>query len=304
MKKRLIPITLVCVLVVSLCGCFGCGSSGEASVSVGDLVELAQESAKDIQSCNIEADVSMEMSIPATQYSEAQEASMSLDLTGALDIPNEQLQLVMNMDMPAEVTGTEMEGTISCYLVGDSIYLGMPGEESGSTEWMTMSMPNMNMISMMGLTEQQLTTMVTDLLACLESSADIVVEGSEQVKGVDCYYVEIDVNVAQLMNVATGITENPMIQGFAGDMGDSLAEIEEAVESLTVTIWLAQETGLPMKVAIDTEIEIPMESMTIGADLVCEVTIFDYNQPAEVQVPQEAVDNAGPLMLGDLLGSS
>lgn len=290
--RKLIPITLILVLVVSLCGCLSSGSSGEQDISVDDLMELAQDAAENIESCKIEASMTMDMS------SGSESTSVSIDMTGAMDVTDEELELIMEMVLPSELMGMDFpeDASIEMYMVDGWMYMGMPGE-SGSMEWLKMEMPDVDDLpDQTGLSPDELDAALTEMLDWLESSTEMTMEGSEEVKGVDCYYLEVEVDPAELMEMMMGNMEDLGLEDLGINMDDMTGgftdDIDDAVKSLNFKVWFAKGTNLPMKMEVNMELEIDEYGTNTEADFGLELVIFDYGETVEVDVPQEALDNA------------
>jgi hypothetical protein len=292
LMRKLIPITLILVLVVSLCGCLSSGSSGEQDISVDDLMELAQDAAENIESCKIEASMTMDMS------SGSESTSVSIDMTGAMDVTDEELELIMEMVLPSELMGMDFpeDASIEMYMVDGWMYMGMPGE-SGSMEWLKMEMPDVDDLpDQTGLSPDELDAALTEMLDWLESSTEMTMEGSEEVKGVDCYYLEVEVDPAELMEMMMGNMEDLGLEDLGINMDDMTGgftdDIDDAVKSLNFKVWFAKGTNLPMKMEVNMELEIDEYGTNTEADFGLELVIFDYGETVEVDVPQEALDNA------------
>jgi hypothetical protein len=290
--RKLIPITLILVLVVSLCGCLSSGSSGEQDISVDDLMELAQDAAENIESCKIEASMTMDMS------SGSESTSVSIDMTGAMDVTDEELELIMEMVLPSELMDMDFpeDASIEMYMVDGWMYMGMPGE-SGSMEWLKMEMPDVDDLpDQTGLSPDELDAALTEMLDWLESSTEMTMEGSEEVKGVDCYYLEVEVDPAELMEMMMGNMEDLGLEDLGINMDDMTGgftdDIDDAVKSLNFKVWFAKGTNLPMKMEVNMELEIDEYGTNTEADFGLELVIFDYGETVEVDVPQEALDNA------------
>ena len=293
--RKLIPITLILVLVVSLCGCLSCGSSGEEDISVDDLMKLAQDAAENIESCKIEASMTMDMS------SGPESASMSINITGAMDVPNEEMELIMEMELPSELMEMDFpeDASIEMYMADGWMYMRIPGE-SGSMEWLKMEMPDVDDLpDQTGLSPDELDATLTEMLDWLESSTEMTMEGSEEVKGVDCYYLEVEVDPAELMEMMMGNMDDLGLGDLGMNMDDMTGgfpdDIDDVLKSLTFKVWFAKDTNLPMKMEVNMELEIDEYGTVTEAEFDLELVIFDYGETVEVDVPQEALDNAQDL---------
>ncbi|GAI30388.1 unnamed protein product, partial [marine sediment metagenome] len=181
MWKKILPMALVLVVVFSFAACVGGPSAQE-------IVDGVIESLDDISTYQFDMDMAMEAAGEAE--GEAFEMTMTMGFSGALDLENRQMRAdtTMSMALPGE---DEMEMGMEMYIIDDVGYmmtdmLGMEPtwmkSEISEADWEEVS-------EGMSQAESQL-----ELL----QGAQVEVIGSETVKGIDCYVLQLTPDMGQL----------------------------------------------------------------------------------------------------------
>ena len=282
MWKKIGALSLVLVMVLSFTACAGLPSAQE-------IVDGVIESLDEIRTYNYDTGFSLEMAGEA----EVVEMSIAVGLSGAMDLENKE--------MSGDVTGSalelwgegETEMAFEYYIIDDMAYVmtERPGEgpmwqkeEFSETDWEEIT-------EVLGFAERQV-----ELL----QAADISVIGSEKIKGVDCYVLQLTPDLEQLWK--TAIEEADPL-----DMGvPAIAEevLREAFASFSVKQWVTKDTYFLTKSEIDISMEMTPEVMdALGGEgimagmmtmnIAVSFLFYDYNQPGSIELPpgaEEAIE--------------
>ena len=129
----------------------------------------------------------------------------------------------------------------------------------------------------------------------LLKTAQVEVIGSEQVKGVDCYVLQLTPELAELYQTAMDPVGGIGRAGMLPPVPEEL--LQDMFHSFSVKQWIAKDTYFLMKVEIDMDIESTPELMDyLGeeAEMSIDITIsflaYNYNQPVTIVVPAEALE--------------
>jgi len=298
MWKKILPIGLVLVMVLSFVACVG-------EPSAQEIVDAVIEAQDDIRTCEFEMDMTLDMS--GEVEGEAVEVTLTMEFSGALDLDNREMRIDLStdtdMEMPREpdegeltmVTFLAGEVRMAMYHVGGMRYamMGAAGEEprwmmseAAEADWEEMS----EGIALILQTEAQIGLLET---------AQVKVIGSEKVKGVDCYVLQLTPDMEQLWQLAM---QQPILPG---EEGPDVAEefLQEMFRSVSVKQWIAKDTYFLIKAEIDMvfeSIELTAEAMGLeeGTSLPTYISIvllsYNYNQPVSIELPPEA-EEAAPM---------
>lgn len=275
---RIMTMSLLLATLLSFTACGG----GSGLPSAEEIVEGIIESQEDIKSHQFEIDMSMEAAGEAE--GEAFEMAMTLGFSGAIDIENEEMSA--DVYTSTEMTGEDdTEMTVEMYLIDDT------------TTYSTMDMPEMETMWMQQEVSEGDWKEMIEVLSPIESHlellelAEVRVMGSEEVKGVDCYVLQLTPDLEQLW-------ETVMQQTEAADMGvPTIAEevLQEALTSFSVKQWVTKDAYFLTKSEIDISMELTPEVMgVVGGegmmimDITLSLLIYDHNQPISIVLPPEA----------------
>jgi hypothetical protein len=283
MWKKILTIPLVLVLFLSFTAC-----AGEPSAQ--EIIDNAIESFDDIKTYQFELD--MTMYVVGEAEGEAHEQTMTMDNSGTLDIENVQMEADLNMKtnivLPQEeeiVMGVEM------YII-DSIMYAKPEAPGEEPTWMKSELPSIAWEVQKGLSGLE---NYNELLA----TAQVEITGSEKVKGVDCFMLEVSPDLEQLYKTATNVTG-------ASDTGGMLLPpipeelLQDIFSSFSVKQWVAKDTYFLIKTEIDISMETTSELMDyLGeeGDTSLDINIiflaYNYNEPVTIELPPEAKEAIG-----------
>ena len=279
MWKKILIVSLVLVMVLSFTAC-------AKEPSAQEIVDGVIESFENIRTYQWE--------LVVTQYQtgeaegEVLEQTVTVDTSGTLDLEKLQMSaevsMVVNMVAPEE---DEIEQRAQMYIIDGMMY-GKP-EEPGIEEpmWTKEELPAEAWGMLKGISGLE------TYIELLET-AQVEVIGSEKVKGVDCYVIQLTPEIAQLwQTVGAG--------GFSGGVPGAPTIPEELLKKVfsdfTVKQWIAKDTYFLMKAEIDTVMELTSEfndylgeEGEMSIDLTLSFLAYNYNQPVTIVVPQEALE--------------
>ena len=279
MLRRIVAMSLVLVVVFSFAACAGGPSAQE-------IIAGVTESLDDITSHQFDMDMTMD--IAGEAEGEAFEMTMTTGFSGALDLENRQMRadITMSMALLGE-DEMEMEMGMEMYIIDDMGYvmtdmLGMEPtwmkSEISEADWGEVS-------EGVGLAESQL-----ELL----QGAQVEVIGSEKVKGIDCYVLQLTPDMGQLWQT---VMEQAEVAGE--EILPEVDEIflEEVFRSFSVKQWVAKDTYFITKAEIDMVMELTPEAMGFPeeeGEMTMNITIsylaYDYNEPVSIELPPEALE--------------
>ena len=277
MWKKVLPIGLALVVVLSLAACVG-------ELSAQEIVDGVFESPDDISTYQFDMDMTMDATGEAE--GEAFEMTMAMGFSGALDLENRQMKANIAMDMA--VTGEDEMGIeMEIYLIDDMLYMMTEVPEMGPM-WMKSEISEADWEEMsegVKLTESHL-----ELL----ESAEVTVLASETIEGIDCYVLQLTPDMDQLWQTVmeqAQVTEEEI-----------LPEVEEAFlgevfRNYSVKQWIAKDTYLLTKAEIAMTMELTPEAMgypeeegEMTMDISMSLLVYDYNQPISIVLPPEAME--------------
>ena len=285
MSKRILAISLVLVAVFSFTACDG----GEELPPAEEIIDGVIEAMDDIRTQEFDIDMTLDMAGEAED--EAFEMTMEMSMSGAVDIVNRQMrmEMAMNMAMPEE---GEMDMGVEMYLLDDEVY-------------MTMDVPGMDPAWMKSeLTEEQWEEMM-EVINLADSQLEILelanvsVAGIEEIKGVECYVLQLTPNAEQLWNLAQEQMQLPgqEFPGFSEFLDEDVIEqrLLEIFKSFSVKQWVAKDTYFLIKVEVDMDMELtpealgyPDEEGEMAIGMTVSMLAYNYNQPVSIELPPEA----------------
>ena len=225
----------------------------------------------------------MYMNIDATTNAsnESFDGTILMGINGAIDLENSQMSMDMNMIME-DLSEDDFSLSMGMYVVDEFMYIMTDIPEMGPM-WMKMEMPILDW----GEFDQ-----IDSQIELLVDAVEVNVIGSEEIKGIVCYVLEIIPDMEQLWQIAmqqSGITGEEMLPEINEDF------ISQMFKDFSVTQWIAKDTYLLTKVKIDMNMEVTPEAMGFPGEtgsMAMEITIdlfaYDYNQPVSIELPQGA----------------
>jgi hypothetical protein len=288
MLKRIkilaLPLLLAAILALSLPGC---GGTGEEELTQQELEQVMADSMLAVKDATSYA-FTLDMDVNAEAVGGSQAGSMGLTMRsdGIADIVAKHTQMDMDMDLEQDIPG------------GDSGSQSVSAEIYMMTDWMYMKM------NIEGVGEQWVKTPVTEevkdsynlnmvdqQLGLLGGLGEIKFLKYESVDGSQCYVLEFIPDIASMKK---WLNEQSMTSGTA-EWNDLM---EDMFNELSCTVWVARDTNLIKKfnMVIDMDMsaeqaganETDFDTMTLHMEI--EMTMSDYNEPVNINLPDEAED--------------
>jgi len=274
MWKKILTMSLVLVMVLSFTAC-------AKEPSAREIVDGVIESFDNIRTYQFNMVVTQDQAGEAE--GEVLEQTVTVDNSGTLDLENVQMRaeltMTVNMVAPEEdeiVMGVEM------YIIDGMMY-AMPEAPGEEPTWMKSEVPTEAWEMQKGMSGLET---YKELL----ETAQVEVIGSEKVKGVDCYVLQLTPEMAQLWQTVglggVGI-------GTAPTVPEEL--LQEVFSDFTVKQWIAKDIYFLMKVEIDMAVELTPEVMDylggegeMSMDMTLSFLAYNYNQPVSIELPPEA----------------
>jgi hypothetical protein len=275
MLKKILAVILLLVMTLCLTAC----PSGTGLMPAEEIIEKAVQAMEDVRTYRFEMDMSMDMEL---EYEgEAYEETMTMELSGALDLENQEMMMDMLMSMMVFGEDEEMSGEI--YLIDDMMYV-MAKYTDSDPMWVKVAMPE-DYWEQMNQIEPQV-----ELLEAVQ----VEVTGSENIRGVDCYALTLAPDIEQLWQLAM------QQSGMAGE--EMLPEMDlelyrDIFKDFSMKQWIAKDTYFLAKAEMSIEIEATPEDMgypeeegmmTMGITM--DFLAYDYNQPVSIVLPEGAED--------------
>jgi hypothetical protein len=282
MFKKILAISIALVMVLPFAACNGGDKDGNGLPSAEEIIEKAVQALDDIKTYQFEMNMSLDMALEAEN--EAYDEAITMSINGASDLENKEMMADMSVTIAMFAGGIETSGKI--YIIDDMLYAMNEDPETG-TEWNKSEVPagfweKMNQI------ESQVEILKT-------VQAEVI--GSEEVKGVDCYVLNLTPNIEQLWQIANEqslLTNEEMLPDVAEEL------LQEMFESFSVKQWVAKDTYFITKSEIDMIIELtpealgsPEEEGVMTMDITMDLLAYNYNQPVSIVLPpgaEEAVE--------------
>ena len=286
MLKRILTISLVLVAVLSFTACEG----GEELPSAEEIIDGVIDAMGKVRSQ--EFDIDMDLDMAGEAEGEAFEMTMEMAMSGAVDIENKQMRMEMAMSMATPGEEEEVDMGVEVYLLDDEAYMMMdvPGMDSAWRKSELIEEQWEEMMEVINLAESQL-----ELL----DMANVRITGTEEIKGVDCYVLQLTPDMEQLWNLAQEQMElsGQELPAFGEVIDEDVIEeyLQEIFHSFSVRQWVAKDTYFLMKAEVDMDMELnpeafgyPEEEGLMTMDIAMSLLAYNYNQPVSIVLPPEA----------------
>jgi hypothetical protein len=283
MKKGILATFLILVITISPAACSVQERTDEGSdlPPVFEIMIGVIEAQSDISTYQFEMDMDTDVTTVSTD--EVFNGAIIMGINGAIDIENSQMSMGMNMSMIA-IGEEDFEISMGMYLFDNVMYMMTNIPEIGPM-WIKSEMPVLYWEEFDQIDPQ---------LELLVDAIEVKVIGSEQVRDIDCYILEIIPDMEQLWQIAmqqSALTGEEMLPEINKDF------LQEMLKDFSVKQWIAKDTYFLSKAKIDMDIEITPEAMgfpgedgLITLDITMDLFAYDYNQPVKIELPPEAED--------------
>lgn len=272
-KKILIIMSLALVMTLSLTAC-----TGEPSAQ--EIVDRVIETWDGQRTGQVDIDMTMDMAGEAE--GEAFEMTMVIDSESVVDLENKEMR--MDMTMSIAVTGEdEVDMEMEMYLIDNMMYMLVEIPQMGHISmWLKSEIPE-------GTWEKM--SQIESQIELLEA-AQVEVIGSETVRGVDCYVLQLTPDMEQLWQIAMQQAEVTGEEILPDVTEESL---QEMFRSFSVKQWIAKDTYFLTKAEMDMVVELTPEAMgfpeeegVLTMDIAISLLAYNYNQPVSIVLPPEA----------------
>ena len=277
MWKKILTMSLVLVMVLSFTTC---GEEAEEEVGLPTAQEIIDgviESFDNIRTYQF--DMNMTMDVAGEVEGEAIEHTVTMVNSGTLDLENSQMKADLSAGSNDEMMRLEM------YII-DGVLYAMPEAPGEEPIWMREEM---------SVERWEITKGVSgiDNYKELLKTAQVKVIGSEKVKGIDCYVLQLTPEIAELYQTAMDPAGGMGRAGMLSPVPEEL--LQEMFRSFSVKQWIAKDTYFLMKAEIAMAIETTPEFMDylgeeveISMDITLDFLAYNYNQPVSIVLPPEA----------------
>jgi hypothetical protein len=287
-KKVLASVlVVVAVLAVSASAFFFFAPIGVTADQVRDGMLGAVDN---IETYKFDMDMAMRMRI-SNETGET-EMTMTGNGSGAVDNANKKMKMEMSMDIEmSEEEEAPQQMETETYLINDTMYMkmdtGIP--EMPAAQWMKMKIP---MPEGAGASQDQI-----EQQAKLLEISEVVILPDEEVRGTDCYVLEIKPNMEKFWEMMMNQSSQSGMMGAIPPAPQNISMLKDMIKKMSMKQWTAKDTHFPMKTEMQMTIAMNSESMgipeteeefEITEDINMEMIFYDYNVPIEIELPLEA----------------
>ena len=267
--RKIDILTLFLLLASMLALTTACNNRGaeadtpSAAMSAVEIAEAAIAAQAGLDSFLFDGDMNVTISGETPGWTTA-------SIEGAVD----QAQANMRANIWGTIAITEPEPVqagMEMYFVDDVAYLKIvPPEMPGVTgTWVKIPAPATEEPWL----QQDIYTHLTDLL---RDAVDVESLGAEMVGDVECHKLQVTPNVRELLAWAK---EQPGMEEQVPD-----TKLEDAVLDLSMIIWVAVDTFIPLRGSVDATLAVEDDVIEIHMTS----QMHDINEPVTIELPPEA----------------
>ena len=201
-----------------------------------------------------EMNINAKLKNPETNPIGPSEMNWEIKGTGKFDQKNKKMYMDMTMDMFG------MKMNMEQYIIGDTQYIKLPmfgwvKNKTGEDIW-----------------SQEYAHMEAELMR----DVPVILSGTENVNGKECYVLKINPDANDLMELLSRNYQS----GVAGNMEN----MEDAIKSLELKEWIDKDTFLVSRMFMTMDIE--NENMTMN--LMMTMDMHNYNKPVSIELTEDA----------------
>ncbi|MBL7165249.1 MAG: hypothetical protein ISS55_02035 [Dehalococcoidales bacterium] len=255
----------------------------QALPSAEEIVDGVAQALKDLKTYRFDADRTMKIAVESE--AEAFQATTVMEVSGTLDIEAGRIRTTTTIEVNMVAPGEDvMRMEMNMYLMEDAVYILAHLPQMGNISmWLKSEMPE-------GTWEQM--SQVEPQIELLQAAVVSVI-GTDTVRGVDCYLIEVAPDPEQLWE---------LFMEWSQVTSQELPEVEEdsmkeIVEGFSVKQWIAKTTFYLIKSEIEMTLEMTPEAMgfpdeegSLTMEIAMSLLAYDYNQPVSIELPPEAED--------------
>ena len=276
MFSRKVLLTILAGLLLILpAGLGGCAKEVSAQ-EITDNVLLAYPK---IDTFKLNMNLTMAMAIESG--TEQMEMNVTGTAAGQINSADNEMQIAINM--AADLSGQGSQNiSEEIYVVGGQSYMKM--SILGFDQWFKMDIPE-EIWNQQNQLEQQ--------VEFLRNAIEVTKLGEETVDGVNCYILQITPDLDAMLDWVKA-----QQQDVSPDMDLSNINLNEIFKNLSLKMWVAKDSYLPVKGDIQITMEIlpqdvgadASETGKISMDMSAQVKYYDYGKPVTIELPQEALN--------------
>jgi hypothetical protein len=203
--------------------------------------------------------------------------------TGAMDVSNKKMQMILdvNADIPGPGTSQmNMKMSMEMYMIEGWLYTKMAVPGAG-VQWSKMEIPD--------TTSQD---QVAQLMILLESAIETKLQGSEKVNGVDCYILEVVPDMEALWQWVM----SQQGSSFAGTTDFSQFDLSKVIKDFGLKYWIGKSNYQIIKGEAKMTIDVDAESLDLTTEefesmtmiMNYNMTFSDYNKAVTIELPTDA----------------
>lgn len=276
MKKNVLTLTAALALVLALAACDGNPPGGSAE----DVIKQAQENMAGVTSMRYTMTMDMEMT------AEGEDVNITTDLTADYIVD----PMAMKMDMVMDLGEMGSMTTTSYAVKEDSEYVLYTGMDYGDGQmtWIKQTLG--------GLADLEQYNAQANLDLYLKSAESFKENGTETINGSAATRYDGVISKEALEEV---LASSGMMD-YLDQMGmDETSAMLQNMDDLPISIWVDDESLLPVKYEMDMSAMMQSMMDSVAADEDVDVTIgkvfvsmtvTDYNSVESIQLPAEAQD--------------
>ena len=266
MFKRLFSILLILVMVLSFSSC----ESGLSAQIVNGAIESLDKITTYQYDMNVNTDI----------VYDTFEVVVSTEFNGVFDVENEQM--AMDLNMSGIINGDEGQRVGEMYLIDnikyESVTLIVNDVHDMEPMWTKREMPA-------GYWEEM--NQVKVQIEFLEEAVQVEVIGSDEVRGIDCYVLEIIPDMEKFWQTSMQQPEVAMLPAIDEEFP------QEVFKGFSMKQWIEKDTYFLAKAEIEMVLELTPrftseEQGLITMDITIDLMVYNYNQPVSIILPQEA----------------
>ncbi|QQK81377.1 hypothetical protein HUG20_16655 [Salicibibacter cibi] len=244
------------------------GDATEEELSAEEVLSQSIEAMDQLNSYSSEMDINQSINVDGEE--------MPMDMTMSMDVVLDPMAFSQTMTTPDPVTEEDME--IEQYMDEDgTIYMLEPEDD----EWIMMDGGSMGMedIQDLEMSPQEQLEMLQ------EFSSELTVEEEE-----DHYALTIEGSGDELIELSREFATMQGDPQMEAEMDQVLGQME--INALDYVMHIDKETFYQDELEMNMEMEMEEEGQTMELSQEMQGTFSDFDEIDEIEIPQEAIDDA------------
>jgi hypothetical protein len=215
---------------------------------------------------------------------EQQAISLAMDFTSEYDLVADKAKMEMTMNMGSGLLGG-MEFVTKTYTTDNASYMGT-SDLSGGFTWTKYPVNE----------SQGVKKSVESMLAVIDSLEGTVI-GTETINGKQTDKIKVDADVEKVVRTLISSQAESLGNIDEAQINEAVGTIKDAITKLDLTLWVAKDTSLPVKLKADADLAIDLGAMygSTGSEQMLEMSMaltanFDFESAVSIVVPPEALE--------------